>query len=374
MHSEYIILGAGISGLSTSYFLEKLGVSSIVLDVDNPLSGSGSTMKSAGIISHFFPFNEEINLVSTSLQFYEEIINNSSSKISYNNSGLLAFYEHSDHEPLSRFLDAMKSSNVDYSLIDSQELQDRYPVFSISPNETAILSNSSGYFDIEQLFPLILKQLSHKQIKFLYNVQIINIEHQELFKFHTNQGTFTSKNVIIAGGAWSGQIANMFNCKLNFDTYSTQAAILSSSNSSVSFSSLPILYKTKSGVYGRPISSSSFLFGDGSKQYYNDPRDFKSHADKKFLDNIFQQANDSFPNQNLIHTQKNWSGLYTSSQDSRPVLGKLDENIFFLGCYNGLGIMLAPACSKLLVDYIVNNEIHNLFFSFDIQRFNKNNI
>ena len=36
MHSEYIILGAGISGLSTSYFLEKLGVSSIVLDVDNP--------------------------------------------------------------------------------------------------------------------------------------------------------------------------------------------------------------------------------------------------------------------------------------------------------------------------------------------------
>ena len=36
--------------------------------------------------------------------------------------------------------------------------------------------------------------------------------------------------------------------------------------------------------------------------------------------------------------------------------------------------MLAPACSKLLVDYIVNNEIHNIFFSFDIQRFNKNNI
>ena len=113
-------------------------------------------MKSAGIISHFFPFNEEINLVSTSLQFYEEIINNSSSKISYNNSGLLAFYEYSDYEPLSRFLDAMKSSNVDYSLIDSQELQDRYPMLSISPDETAILSNSSGYFDIEQLFPCLL--------------------------------------------------------------------------------------------------------------------------------------------------------------------------------------------------------------------------
>ena len=101
----------------------------------------------------------------------------------------------------------------------------------------------------------------------------------------------SSDPIIIPLHTWSSQIANMFNCKLNFDTYSTQAAILSSSNSSASFSSLPIIYKTKSGVYGRPISSSSFLFGDGSKKYYINPSNFKSHADKKFLDNISQQAN-----------------------------------------------------------------------------------
>tara|TARA_B100000029_G_scaffold164808_1_gene161003 strand:+ start:3930 stop:5045 length:1116 start_codon:yes stop_codon:yes gene_type:complete len=371
MHTEYIILGSGISGLSTSYFLEKLDVSSIILDINNPLSGSGSTMKSAGIISHFFPFKEEIDLVSTSLQFYEKIIDETSSNISYNNSGLLAFYEHSDQEPLQRFLDAMKSANIDYSLLDSKELQDRYPMISISPNETTIFSKNSGYYNIEQLFPLILKQLANKQTKFLYNVQITNIEHQNLFKFHTNQGTFTSNNIIIAGGAWSNQIANMFNCKINFDTYSTQATIMSSSNSSTSLSSLPIIYKTKSGVYGRAISSSSFLFGDGSKKYYNNPANFISQTDKKFLDDISQHANNFFPNQNLIHTEKNWSGLFTSSQDSRPVLGKLDRNIFFLGCYNGLGIMLAPGCSKLLVDYIVDNKIHDNFSLFDIQRFNK---
>lgn len=375
MHSEFIILGAGISGISTSYFLEKSGFSSIILDIGNPLSGSGSTMKSAGIISHFFPFKEEIKTVSNSLKFYDEIINDSSENISYNNSGLLAFCHNSDKETLSQFLDAMKSSNADYSLFDSKELSYIYPMLSMPSDEIAVISKNSGYYDIDHLFPIILKQLKSKNINFFNNIEIKTIEHQNYFTFHTNHGIFTSDKIIITGGAWSNKIANMFNCTINFDTYSTQAAIFSipqASNNNLS--SFPILYKMSNGVYGRPVSSSSFLFGDGSKKYSGDPDNFKFENDKNFLEYMLQQANTFFPNQKIGPVQKNWSGLYTSSEDSRPLIGKLDDDIFFLGCFNGLGIMLAPGCSKLLVDSITKNIINDDFSSFNIQRFNNNNI
>jgi len=375
MHSEFIILGAGISGISTSYFLEKSGFSSIILDISNPLSGSGSTMKSAGIISHFFPFKEEIKAVSNSLKFYDEIINDSSENISYNNSGLLAFCHNSDKETLSQFLDAMKSSNVDYSLFDSKELSDIYPMLSMPSDEIAVISKNSGYYDIDHLFPIILKQLKSKNINFFNNIEIKTIERQNYFTFHTNHGIFTSDKVIITGGAWSNKIANMFNCTINFDTYSTRAAIFSIPQASNNdLSSLPILYKMSNGVYGRPVSSSSFLFGDGSTKYSGDPDNFKFENDKNFLEYMLQQANTFFPNQKVGPVQKNWSGLYTSSEDSRPLIGKLDDDIFFLGCFNGLGIMLAPGCSKLLVDSITKNIINDDFSSFNIQRFNNNNI
>tara|TARA_B110000263_G_C15311552_1_gene513657 strand:+ start:2712 stop:3839 length:1128 start_codon:yes stop_codon:yes gene_type:complete len=375
MHSEFIILGAGISGISTSYFLEKSGFSSIVLDISNPLSGSGSTMKSAGIISHFFPFKEEIKAVSNSLKFYDEIINDSSENISYNNSGLLAFCHNSDKETLSQFLDVMKSSNVDYSLFDSKELSDIYPMLSMPSDEIAVLSKNSGYYNIDHLFPIILKQLKSKNINFFNNIEIKTIKRQNYFTFHTNHGIFTSDKVIITGGAWSNKIANMFNCTINFDTYSTQAAIFSIPQASDNnLSSLPILYKMSNGVYGRPVSSSSFLFGDGSTKYSGDPDNFKFENDKNFLEYILQQANTFFPDQKIGPIQKNWSGLYTSSEDSRPLIGKLDDDLFFLGCFNGLGIMLAPGCSKLLVDHITKNIINDDFSSFNIQRFNNNNI
>ena len=375
MHSEFIILGAGISGISTSYFLEKSGFSSIILDISNPLSGSGSTMKSAGIISHFFPFKEEIKAVSNSLKFYDEIINDSSENISYNNSGLLAFCHNSDKETLSQFLDAMKSSNADYSLFDSKELSDIYPMLSMPSDEIAVISKNSGYYDIDHLFPIILKQLKSKNINFFNNIEIKTIERQNYFTFHTNHGIFTSDKVIITGGAWSNKIANMFNCTINFDTYSTRAAIFSIPQASNNdLSSLPILYKMSNGVYGRPVSSSSFLFGDGSTKYSGDPDNFKFENDKNFLEYMLQQANTFFPNQKVGPVQKNWSGLYTSSEDSRPLIGKLDDDIFFLGCFNGLGIMLAPGCSKLLVDSITKNIINDDFSPFNIQRFNNNNI
>jgi glycine/D-amino acid oxidase-like deaminating enzyme len=375
MHSEFIILGAGISGISTSYFLEKSGFSSIVLDISNPLSGSGSTMKSAGIISHFFPFKEEIKAVSNSLKFYDEIINDSSENISYNNSGLLAFCHNSDKETLSQFLDVMKSSNADYSLFDSKELSDIYPMLSMPSDEIAVLSKNSGYYNIDHLFPIILKQLKSKNINFFNNIEIKTIKRQNYFTFHTNHGIFTSDKVIITGGAWSNKIANMFNCTINFDTYSTQAAIFSIPQASDNnLSSLPILYKMSNGVYGRPVSSSSFLFGDGSTKYSGDPDNFKFENDKNFLEYILQQANTFFPDQKIGPIQKNWSGLYTSSEDSRPLIGKLDDDLFFLGCFNGLGIMLAPGCSKLLVDHITKNIINDDFSSFNIQRFNNNNI
>ena len=346
MHSEFIILGAGISGLSTAYFLEKSGFNSIILDIGNPLSGSGSTMKSAGIISHFFPFKEEIETVSNSLNFYEEIINNSSENISFNNSGLLAFCDNSDTDYLSNFLDAMKSSNADYLLLDSKELSSLYPMISVSPDTIAVLSKNSGYYDIEQLFPLIIKQLKSKNIKIFNNIKIKTIEHQNSFTFYTDHGIFTSDKVIITGGAWSNKIANMFDCNINFDTYSTQAAILSLSKTSQNnISSLPILYKMNNGVYGRPVSSTSFLFGDGSKKYSEDPDTFKSETDNDFLNYIMKQATILFNDLQINTIQKHWSGLYTSSKDSRPMIGTVNDNLFFLGCFNGLGIMLAPGCS-----------------------------
>ena len=83
MHSKFIILGSGISGISTAYFLNKAGYESIILDINNPLHGPGSTIRSAGIISHFFPFAEEIRIVQNSLRFYEDLLHSSSEKISY---------------------------------------------------------------------------------------------------------------------------------------------------------------------------------------------------------------------------------------------------------------------------------------------------
>ena len=87
-----------------------------------------------------------------------------------------------------------------------------------------------------------------------------------------------------------------------------------------------------------------------------------------------QQAIELFPNTSINSLQKRWSGLYTSSQDFRPVIGELKDNLFFIGCFNGLGIMLAPGCSQLLSDIILKKTPSPDFNCFNIKRFHNKNI
>ena len=139
-------------------------------------------------------------------------------------------------------------------------------------------------------------------------------------------------------------------------------------------SSLPILYRLNNGLYGRPFSSSSFLFGDGTTKYLDNPNNFKFRTDESFHKDILNQATKLFPHKSINSIQRSWSGLYTSSQDSRPIIGELNDDLFFLGCFNGLGIMLAPGCSQLLVDSILKNKFSDDYSSFNIERFNNKNI
>ena len=375
MDSEVVVLGSGISGLSTAYFLEKAGCKTIVLDTSDPVHGIGSTIRSAGILSHFFPFPEEIRIVQNSLKFYKEIISLSSEKISYNNSGLLAISPKSDEKRLSDFTTAMSSANVNYHHLDNTELKKIYHMLSLSSNEIAIISEDSGYFDINRLFPIIFNYIQTQQNRLFTDIKIKNVQNGNSFRFDTNYGEFTSDKVIIAGGAWSDEIAKLFNCNIKFDIYSTQAAILSISGPfHRHVSSLPILYKMNNGLYGRPFSPSSFLFGDGSRKYLDDPNNFKFETEESFNKYVLQQAIELFPNTSINSLQKRWSGLYTSSQDFRPVIGELKDNLFFIGCFNGLGIMLAPGCSQLLSDIILKKTPSPDFNCFNIKRFHNKNI
>ncbi len=47
---DYLIVGGGVTGISSAYFLKQLGAKNIVL-IEKDIIGSGATGKSAGMLS-----------------------------------------------------------------------------------------------------------------------------------------------------------------------------------------------------------------------------------------------------------------------------------------------------------------------------------
>ena len=62
-------------------------------------------------------------------------------------------------------------------------------------------------------------------------------------------------------------------------------------------------------------------------------------------------------------------GLYDSTPDHRPILGKAASGLFLATGFSGHGFMLAPAVGKMMADLIANGDEDPLFEEFTLQRF-----
>ena len=64
-------------------------------------------------------------------------------------------------------------------------------------------------------------------------------------------------------------------------------------------------------------------------------------------------------------------GLYDSTPDHRPILGKAAEGLFLATGLSGHGFMLAPAVGKMMADLIARGYEDPLFEEFTLQRFSQ---
>src|SRR3990170_667970 len=74
MSFDYIIVGAGVIGTSTAYYLKKALPDSRILLIDrNHTAGAGNTAKSAALYMNLFSSRTNLTLAGSSIRYYLEL-------------------------------------------------------------------------------------------------------------------------------------------------------------------------------------------------------------------------------------------------------------------------------------------------------------
>ncbi|MEN3044246.1 MAG: FAD-binding oxidoreductase [Candidatus Hydrothermales bacterium] len=343
------VIGSGIAGIMTLYFLDKFGSKKLTI-FDKEVLASGTTGKSAGIVvTHLFD-ELDIELSKRTIKILDEIDKKSKYKFLkkfQTVTGLINDREKAKIESL------LKKKFIEFETLTLKDIKKIYPLFK--EEKTYIVSDDGLYVDVGELLYSIYVYLKSKnhEFRFFNEVEGFEIKQNRVKSLITKRGKFYFDKYLIATGIWSKEILKKHDIKINVKPYRTQAAILEFKREI----DLPIYNDLSYGIYLRKELKKDVLIGDGTERKESDIYNFKSYNDEEFLFSLSEKLPKILDGAEEFLLKGGWAFLCLATPDKKPIVSKVEdiENLFLFCGFNGLGIMRAPALSEILAECIIDN-------------------
>ena len=392
------IIGGGIIGLCTAYYLNKSGHGVTIIDKgdlnDNcsvgnagmivpshiiPLAAPG--MISKGIrwmfnskspfyvrprlsndlvrwglkfyahanqahVMRSIPLLKEISTISKHL--YQELKRKNDFEFGYEERGLLMLYKTSEVE--KEEIEAARLANkfgVHAQVLSLKEVQQLEPAVRLDARG-AIYFPGDAHINPQLLTDNLKKYIAGKGVTIIQNTNIedfiIKGNKIDGVKVHGEIKTFDE--FVVATGAWSGNLCSRLNIDLPMQSGKGYSFTLSDVTKNIRIPTLLL----EGRVAATPIGT-SLRFG-GTMEIGNTDRSVNMNRVRGIVEtipNYYPEMNVSVPNEKAV-----WSGLRPCSPDGLPYIGRSSKlrNVVIATGHSMMGISLGAATGKLVTEII----------------------
>ncbi len=362
---DVIVVGAGISGLSTVYWLNQEDPNLKIALVEKQRVGFGASGRNAGFITcgsveHFNRMiskhgkQEAIEIwkfAETNLQLLKEhIIQDQGNQIEFRERGCYSLAsQDSEFTELKKVAQIMNELGIATETYESERLQK-----CVGANNFV---GGIKYLADAETNPIALLNLLQKKIKCdLY-------EQTEAYHYEatpdgtrvlkTDAGDFEASMIVFSLNGYSPAMHNYFSDKI----YPTRAQILMM-EPVAAFMDGPC-YANFYLDYFRQMPDGSLLIG-GFRQLAKETEvGYSDHTTELIQNALHGFVTTHLPQYKDKKVSHRWGGIMGFSRDGQPLIGSLpeDNQIFFNGGYTGHGMGLAFNTTKSLVDGIFGREV-----------------
>lgn len=351
-----VVIGAGISGLCTAYFLTRKGHQ--VTLIDKSIVGSGASSKAAGMLTP----SSEVHLGENSLvalflnscdhytRFIEQITNGRPDLVDYQRKGSLQIATEPDgQKELIRLAEFQHKMGFHTKTLAKHQINDKEPFLS-QRTLMAVYAEDEGCVDNRKLIQTLKQKLIESDLcTILENKSIAGITFQDRH----------IQSITLEGPEAQTLNADVFVCTTGVDSLHKDLAnrvnipLRGVKGQALEIQAKPGQIKHPLRIYHRypiylvPRSDGRIIIGATNEELTD------QNVTAGGLMDLIYAAWQTLPFIYDCPVLDTWAGLRPTTKDHKPVIGKTNvSNLFMLTGLYRHGIMVGPYLARELVSLI----------------------
>ena len=346
--SEWLIVGAGYTGLSAARKLCQIYPNQKILLVDAQLAGEGASSRNSGYLvdttlNDGFTSNKELDdykkkadIYKLGIEAVKRFIREYQVDCDWNECGkYFASSKQEDRKILDNFSDILSKLGFEHNLLSNRELKKR---LGTNFYNTALHTKGGILLHPGKLARAMIDTLP-ENLNLYENSSLLDWEKKNdeiICKF--KNGSIRTKKIIFATNGFLKSLG----IKSNYNFPITLTASMTRSLTKEEYKSIGqpkewgVLPVKPMGATIRMTKDRRILIRN-TAEVYNPYQMSKSELDKRSLKQKIG-IKKRFPELSDNIIQSSWSGIVSRTRNSAQIFEKIDDNVFVAGCYNGSGI------------------------------------
>jgi D-arginine dehydrogenase len=347
-NERIIIIGAGMAGAATAYFLTRKGLRNILLLEREKVAGAQSTGRNAAILRTMIPDPLMNHLACKSAEFYHHPPAGFSPEPLVDKVGvyLAAGEEHAN--TLKAWCDDNPESGIERG--DASRVYAQVPLLAPGLKMTAYKAED-GVLDVHSILQGFIRGASHAGAELCLGREFKNLRaaNGRVLGIETSDGFMEASKVVVANGGWAS-ISNTFSgYSLPFTPYRRHLLVtepLSQVNSR-----WPVVWIVGEEFYFRPESGGLLMSGCDAVKVNPEQGEITDPAE---LERIAAKTSRWLPALGDARVARAWAGMRTFAPDDLFVVGRDPrlQGLYWVAGLGGHGITCAPVIGALAADWI----------------------
>ena len=350
--AEVVVIGGGVSGLSSAYFLARAGKDVVV--VEKGTVGGEASGRSGGMISERVDEPPLIPLAVESLRLWPTLDDELGYPTEFTHQGRLqvAVMEEEMGDIVSE-RDQAQRRGITVDLLDTSEIRDMIPWISDRTLGGTFFPNG-GHANPQRSVQAFAWAFQDMGGRLYQNTAVtgMRVVNGRVSSVETTAGAIGTDVVVSAAGPQTGLLAEMVG--VHVPVAPARVEMLATAPLEPLFD----IALVGNGLYGRQAARGNLLFGGGPHEWIDvgltaDP----DKSNTPLIRNIARRLADLLPGVADVPVLRSWAGVVEQAPDYLPIIDILDSpSNYVVVTASAHGFGLTPATGRVVSDLVLHGE------------------